>query len=260
MPLKDLPPDAQPREKLLARGPAALADAELLAIVLRTGTAGRGVLQMAQELLAHFGVAVGGHEAGREVADQGADRRRVFVSGGAQAQFGERRCCAAPARRGGLRHGAPERPLDAACRPAAGRIQRGLREGGLRAGRVGLGRGGCEGEGGVLPGTRAGPWLGRGVDNARPDDDAEHEQQRKPAQDVEQPGKECRRPGTLQRVRQAQCRRPGGEQAGGEERDDGREPAGRWRSFHGRIVGGVGRGRQYTPSPRPGRARWCCSA
>ena len=39
--------------------------------------------------------------------------------------------------------------------------------------------------------------------------------QRKPALDVEQPGKECRRPGTLQRVRQAQCRRPGGEQAGG---------------------------------------------
>ncbi|AVO50058.1 hypothetical protein C6568_12960 [Melaminivora suipulveris] len=52
MPLKDLPPDAQPREKLLARGPAALADAELLAIVLRTGIVGKGVLQLAQELLA----------------------------------------------------------------------------------------------------------------------------------------------------------------------------------------------------------------
>ena len=31
MALKDLPTDAQPREKLLARGPGALADAELLA-------------------------------------------------------------------------------------------------------------------------------------------------------------------------------------------------------------------------------------
>ena len=51
MPLKDLPRDARPREKLLARGPAALADAELLAIVLRTGIAGKGVLQLAQELL-----------------------------------------------------------------------------------------------------------------------------------------------------------------------------------------------------------------
>jgi len=54
MRLKDLPPDAQPREKLLARGPAALADAELLALVLRTGIAGKGVLAMAQELLQQF--------------------------------------------------------------------------------------------------------------------------------------------------------------------------------------------------------------
>ena len=52
MPLKDLPPDAQPREKLLTRGPSALADAELLAILLRTGVAGKNVLQFAQELLA----------------------------------------------------------------------------------------------------------------------------------------------------------------------------------------------------------------
>ena len=59
MPLKDLPADAQPREKLLAKGPASLADAELLAIVLRTGTAGRGVLQMAGELLARFGGVAG---------------------------------------------------------------------------------------------------------------------------------------------------------------------------------------------------------
>jgi DNA repair protein RadC len=51
MPLKDLPPDARPREKLLARGPAALSDAELLALLLRTGLAGKGVLQLAQELL-----------------------------------------------------------------------------------------------------------------------------------------------------------------------------------------------------------------
>ena len=51
MPLKDLPTDAQPREKLLARGPGALSDVELLAILLRTGIKGKGVLQMAQELL-----------------------------------------------------------------------------------------------------------------------------------------------------------------------------------------------------------------
>ncbi len=51
MALKDLPTDAQPREKLLARGPGALADAELLALLLRTGIVGKGVLQLAQELL-----------------------------------------------------------------------------------------------------------------------------------------------------------------------------------------------------------------
>lgn len=51
MSLKDLPADAQPREKLLARGPTALSDAELLALLLRTGIVGKGVLQLAQELL-----------------------------------------------------------------------------------------------------------------------------------------------------------------------------------------------------------------
>jgi len=51
MPIKDLPPDARPREKLLARGPGALSDAELLALLLRTGIKGKGVLQMADELL-----------------------------------------------------------------------------------------------------------------------------------------------------------------------------------------------------------------
>ena len=59
MTLKDLPPDARPREKLLARGAGALSDAELLALLLRTGTAGRGVLQMAQEVLDAFGGLAG---------------------------------------------------------------------------------------------------------------------------------------------------------------------------------------------------------
>ena len=59
MNLKDLPADAQPREKLLARGPGALGDAELLALLLRTGFAGKGVLQLAQELLDAFGGIAG---------------------------------------------------------------------------------------------------------------------------------------------------------------------------------------------------------
>ena len=54
MSLKDLPTALLPREKLLALGPAALADAELLALMLRTGTRGVSVLQMAQKLLWEF--------------------------------------------------------------------------------------------------------------------------------------------------------------------------------------------------------------
>lgn len=54
MPLKDLPADALPREKLLARGPGALADAELLALLLRTGLPELNVLQLADKLLAEF--------------------------------------------------------------------------------------------------------------------------------------------------------------------------------------------------------------
>ncbi|ATA53117.1 MULTISPECIES: DNA repair protein RadC [Variovorax] len=55
MAFKDLPLDARPREKLIARGAAALADAELLALLLRTGVAGKNVLQLAQQLLERFG-------------------------------------------------------------------------------------------------------------------------------------------------------------------------------------------------------------
>lgn len=51
MQLLDLPPETRPREKLLARGAGALSDAELLALLLRTGIKGKGVLQMADELL-----------------------------------------------------------------------------------------------------------------------------------------------------------------------------------------------------------------
>ena len=56
--LKDLPEDARPREKLLARGPGALSNAELLALLLRTGLPGKNALQMGEELLQQFnGVA-----------------------------------------------------------------------------------------------------------------------------------------------------------------------------------------------------------
>lgn len=59
MALLDLPADARPREKLLARGAAALSDTELLALLLRTGLAGKGVMALAQELVDTFGGLAG---------------------------------------------------------------------------------------------------------------------------------------------------------------------------------------------------------
>ena len=57
--LKDLPQEARPREKLLSRGAAALSDAELLALLLRSGIPGKNVLQLAQELVNRFGGVAG---------------------------------------------------------------------------------------------------------------------------------------------------------------------------------------------------------
>ena len=64
MTIKDLPTALRPREKLLAHGPAALGDAELLALLLRTGLKGTGVLQLAGQLLAEFGGIAGLLNAG----------------------------------------------------------------------------------------------------------------------------------------------------------------------------------------------------
>ncbi|MEZ5657231.1 MAG: DNA repair protein RadC [Burkholderiaceae bacterium] len=55
MPIRDWPDPLRPREKLLAQGPAALSDAELLAIFLRTGTRNQSAIGLAQDLLVAFG-------------------------------------------------------------------------------------------------------------------------------------------------------------------------------------------------------------
>jgi len=49
------PAHERPREKLLARGPRALSDAELLAIFLRTGVRGTSAVDLGRELLARCG-------------------------------------------------------------------------------------------------------------------------------------------------------------------------------------------------------------
>ncbi len=55
MAITDWPADERPREKLIARGAAALSDAELLAIFLRVGIPGQSAVDLARGLLNHFG-------------------------------------------------------------------------------------------------------------------------------------------------------------------------------------------------------------
>jgi len=55
MSITDWPAGERPREKSLERGASALSDAELLAIFLRTGVAGKSAVDLARELLARFG-------------------------------------------------------------------------------------------------------------------------------------------------------------------------------------------------------------
>jgi DNA repair protein RadC len=55
MSIKHWPAAERPREKLLMRGAAALSDAELLAIFLRTGVRGKSAVDLARELLVEFG-------------------------------------------------------------------------------------------------------------------------------------------------------------------------------------------------------------
>jgi len=53
--VKELPLDDRPREKLLLRGSQHLSDAELVAILLRTGKKGKSVLEISRELISNEG-------------------------------------------------------------------------------------------------------------------------------------------------------------------------------------------------------------
>jgi DNA repair protein RadC len=55
MAIRDWPRAERPREKLIERGPAALSDAELLAVFLGSGVRGKSAVDVARELLARFG-------------------------------------------------------------------------------------------------------------------------------------------------------------------------------------------------------------
>lgn len=55
MAITDWPEDERPRERLLKQGAASLSDAELLAIFLRMGVAGKSAVDLARDMIVHFG-------------------------------------------------------------------------------------------------------------------------------------------------------------------------------------------------------------
>ncbi len=54
MKIKELPDSSKPRERFISKGANALSDAELLALILRTGTKGENVIEMSNRLLSDY--------------------------------------------------------------------------------------------------------------------------------------------------------------------------------------------------------------
>ncbi|HBE45545.1 MAG TPA: hypothetical protein DDW17_08945 [Deltaproteobacteria bacterium] len=73
--IKEWPADERPREMLLEKGPEALSDAALLAIILRTGRQGQNAIELAREMIEKFGGLSGllstRHEDLREIKGVG---------------------------------------------------------------------------------------------------------------------------------------------------------------------------------------------
>jgi DNA repair protein RadC len=91
MAIRDWPSGERPREKLLDKGAAALSDAELLAILLRTGTPGFSALDVARNVLQSF------HSLRKLIA---ADRQRFCAERGlGLARFAELQAAVEIARR-----------------------------------------------------------------------------------------------------------------------------------------------------------------
>lgn len=83
MAISDWPATERPRERLLAHGARALTDAELLAVVLRTGVRGKSAVELARDLLNRFSGLGGVLAAGRDLASVkglGAAKRAQFAA------------------------------------------------------------------------------------------------------------------------------------------------------------------------------------
>ncbi|HAM36317.1 MAG TPA: hypothetical protein DEB40_05625 [Elusimicrobia bacterium] len=80
--LRDIHPAERPREKLARRGPQPLSDQELLALVLRSGCAGRGVMDLAAIVMEGFpeGLAGAQFSALRRIKGMGVSRAAAVVA------------------------------------------------------------------------------------------------------------------------------------------------------------------------------------
>jgi DNA repair protein RadC len=98
--LKDLPPAVRPRERLLQRGPNDLSDAELLAIILRTGTPTSNALELSHRALARHGGLAGVDRAaiGELCRDEGVGAAKA-VQIKAALELGKRLASLDPTRR-----------------------------------------------------------------------------------------------------------------------------------------------------------------
>jgi len=62
--VKYWPEDERPRERLMTHGPSTLSEAQLLAIIIRNGSAGRSAVDLGRDLLEKFGSLAGMEQAG----------------------------------------------------------------------------------------------------------------------------------------------------------------------------------------------------
>ena len=83
MRITDWPPSERPRERLLEKGADTLSDAELVAVLLRSGVRGKSAVDMARELLTRFGGVTHMLEAGAEleaISGLGPAKRAQFAA------------------------------------------------------------------------------------------------------------------------------------------------------------------------------------
>jgi DNA repair protein RadC len=83
MAISDWPESERPRERLLARGATALSDAELVAVLLRTGIPGKSAVDLAREMIDQFGSLGGLLAAGsalNRIKGLGAAKSAQFIA------------------------------------------------------------------------------------------------------------------------------------------------------------------------------------